>query len=126
MAQVMTFKKTIWQKIDDKSTELKRECHKKAEGFKKFASDPENQRMIKTTATWIAGATIFVLQVRKELRPSLADIERHQKLYSYYDPHSHIRFNTKHKVRPEVAYEILRRTDLGEDVVDILREKKLL
>lgn len=126
MAQVMTFKKTIWQKIDDKSTELKRECHKKAEEFKKFVSDPENQRMIKTTATWIAGATIFVLQVRKELRPSLADIERHQKLYSYYDPHSHIRFNTKRKVRPEVAYEILRRTDLGEDVVDILYEKKLL
>ena len=126
MAQVMTFKKTIWQKIDDKSTELKRECHKKAEGFKKFVSDPENQRMIKTTATWIAGATIFVLQVRKELRPSLADIERHQKLYSYYDPHSHIRFNTKRMVRPEVAYEILRRTDLGEDVVDILHEKKLL
>lgn len=126
MAQVMTFKKSIWQKIDDKSTELKQECHKKAEEFKKFVSDPENQRMIKTTATWIAGATIFVLQVRKELRPSLADIERHQKLYSYYDPHSHIRFNTKRKVRPEVAYEILRRTDLGEDVVDILHEKKLL
>lgn len=126
MAQVMTFRKTIWQKIDDKSTEFKREFRKKAEGFKKFVSDPENQKMIKTTATWIAGATIFVLQVRKELRPSLADIERHQKLFSYYDPHSHIRFNTKRMVRPEVAYEILRRTDLGEDVVDILHEKKLL
>ena len=126
MAQVMTFKKTIWQKIDDKSENFKKKLSDKAEGFKKFVSDPENQRMIKTTATWIAGATIFVLQVRKELRPSLADIERHQKLYSYYDPHSHIRFNTKRKVRPEVAYEILRRTDLGEDAVDILHEKKLL
>ena len=126
MAQVMTFKKTIWQKIDDKSESFKKKLIKKAGGFKKFVSDPENQKMIKTTATWIAGATIFVLQVRKELRPSLADIERHQKLYSYYDPHSHIRFNTKRMVRPEVAYEILRRTDLGEDVVDILREKKLL
>lgn len=126
MAQVMTFKKSIWQKIDDKSENFKKKLIKKAEGFKKFVGDPENQKMIKTTATWIAGATIFVLQVRKELRPSLADIERHQKLFSYYDPHSHIRFNTKRKVRPEVAYEILRRTDLGEDVVDILHEKKLL
>ena len=126
MAQVTTFKKTIWQKIDDKSENFKKKLSDKAEGFKKFVGDPENQKAIKTAATWIAGATIFVLQVRKELRPSLADIERHQKLFSYYDPHSHIRFNTKRKVRPEVAYEILRRTDLGEDVVDILHEKKLL
>ena len=126
MAQVTTFKKSIWRRIDEKSERIKSDCKKKTEEIKKALRDPANQEKIVTAAKWIAGCTILVLQVRKELRPTLADIERRQKLYSYYDPHSHIRFNTKRKVRPEVAYEISRRTAMGEDVVDILREKKLL
>lgn len=126
MARVEVFKKSIWRKIDEETTHLKKGYEQKKAEIKNQLADPETRQKIAKTATLVAGATIFALEVRRLLKPTLADIERHQKLYSYYDPHSHIRFNTKRKVRPEVAYEILKRTDLGEDVLDILKEKKLI
>ena len=126
MARVEVFKKSIWRKIDEETTHLKKEYEQKKAQIKNALMDPETRQKIVKAATLTAGVTIFTLEVRRLLKPTLADIERHQKLYSYYDPHSHIRFNTKRKVRPEVAYEILKRTDLGEDVLDILKEKKLI
>ncbi len=126
MARVEVFKKSIWKKIDEETMHLKKGYEKKKAQIKDALMDPETQQKIVKAATLTAGVTLFALEVRRLLKPTLADIERHQKLYSYYDPHSHIRFNTKRKVRPEVAYEILKRTDLGEDVLDILKEKKLI
>lgn len=126
MAEVVTFKKSIWRRIDEKTEDLKRKCTKKAEKIKKSLTNPETQEKIKTTAAWLAGATLFVLQVRKELKPTLADIERHQKAYSFYDPHTHIRFATRKRVKPEMANEILERASRGERVYDILKEKKLI
>lgn len=126
MAEVVTFKKSIWRRIDEKTEDFKKKCIKKTEKIKKSLMDPKTQEKIKTTAAWVAGATLFVLQVRKELKPTLADIERHQKAYSFYDPHTHIRFATRKKVTPEMANEILERTSRGERAYDILKEKKLI
>lgn len=126
MAEVTTFKKSIWRKIDEKQEELKQKYGKKADEIKKSLQDPATVEKIKKTATWAAGATLFVLQIRKELKPTLADIERHQKAYSFYDPHTHIRFATRRRVSPAVANEILERTSRGERAYDILREKHLI
>ena len=126
MADVVTFKKSIWRRIDEKSEELKQKCTAKKNKIKKIIADPETADKVKNAAVWIAGGTLFILQVRRELSPTLADIEKHQRAYSFYDPHTHIRFATRKKVKPEVANEILERTSRGERAYDILKEKKLI
>lgn len=126
MGETTVFKKSIWRKVDERTKDIERKVKQKAAEIKKSIADPEQQEKIKTYAVWAAAGTLFVLKVRKELSPTLADIERYQKAHSFYDPHTHIRFATRKKVTPEVANEILERTSKGERAYDILKEKKLI
>lgn len=126
MGETTVFKKSIWRKIDERTKGIERKAKQKAAEIKKAIADPEQQEKIKTYAVWAAAGVLFVLKVRKELSPTLADIERYQKAHSFYDPHTHIRFATRKKVTPAVANEILERTSKGERAYDILKEKKLI
>lgn len=126
MAKATVFKKSIWKRIDERTEAMKRAADKKVTEIRTALSNPETQDKIKTYATWAAAGTLFALKVRKELSPTLADIERYQKAHSFYDPHTHIRFTTRKKVSPAVANEILERTSKGERAYDILKEKKLI
>lgn len=126
MGETTVFKKSIWRKVDERTKDIERKAKQKAAEIKKSIADPEQQEKIKMYAMWTAAGALFVLKVRKELSPTLADIERYQKAHSFYDPHTHIRFATRKKVTPEVANEILERTSKGERAYDILKEKKLI
>lgn len=126
MGETTVFKKSIWRKVDERTKDIERKAKQKAAEIKKSIADPEQQEKIKMYAMWTAAGVLFVLKVRKELSPTLADIERYQKAHSFYDPHTHIRFATCKKVTPEVANEILERTSKGERAYDILKEKKLI
>lgn len=126
MAKVTTFKKSIWRRIDDESNRFKKAASKKAKKIKKSLNDPETQAKIGTAVKWGAGAVLFLLKVRKELRPTLAEIERHKRNYTYYDPHTHIRFEVRRKLSASVKNEILERTSRGERAYDILKEKRLI
>ena len=118
--------KNIFQKAKDKVADTYQKAKTKVcSATDALLHDEETQIKVIRAAVMTGAVVKAGLSIKKAITPSAASIERRRKARTYYDPHTHLRFNTRRELTNEEAWIVRQRTDRGERAVDVLREMGL-
>lgn len=119
--------RNIFQKAKDKVIDTCQKAKAKIDSATDAVLHDEETQIKIIRAAVMTGAVVKAgLSIKKAITPSAAEFERRRKSKTYYDPHSHLRFNTKRELTNEEAWRVRERTDQGENAVDVLREMNLM